>query len=98
MNIVEHLRKKVIDDLFTLHSFNSNWDNAWKDAVAPIGLPRYSHRFYQPIGISRVLKITIPMPLLNIEIHVTKKQTSATAVFQDPSIQMPFTAAYHWGR
>lgn len=32
-NTIEYLRKKVIDDLFTLNSFDQNWDNAWKDAV-----------------------------------------------------------------
>ena len=32
-NVIEHLRKKVIDDLFTLKSFGQNWDNSWKDAV-----------------------------------------------------------------
>ncbi len=32
-NIIEHLRKKVINDLFALNSFHQNWDNAWKDAV-----------------------------------------------------------------
>ena len=33
MNIIEHLRKEVIDGLFTLNSFNANWDGLWKDAI-----------------------------------------------------------------
>ncbi|MFA6144168.1 MAG: hypothetical protein WCW84_05085 [Sulfurimonas sp.] len=33
MNIVEHLRKKVINDLFSLASFNTNWNNSWKTEV-----------------------------------------------------------------
>ncbi|AJI75770.1 hypothetical protein [Francisella philomiragia] len=33
MNVMEYLRKQVIQDLFGLSSFKNNWDNSWKDAI-----------------------------------------------------------------
>lgn len=33
MNIIEHLRKKVITELFELKSFNTNWDFLWKEEI-----------------------------------------------------------------
>lgn len=33
MNIIEHLRQKVIEDLFTLNSFNTNWNTLWRDEI-----------------------------------------------------------------
>lgn len=33
MNIIEHLRKQVIDGLFDLSSFENNWNNSWKEII-----------------------------------------------------------------